>query len=117
MIAVLFEVHPKPGCEVEYLDLAAELKPLLEEIDGFISVERFRSVNRESKILSLSFWRDEEAVVKWREVHEHRRAQAQGAFVLFADYRIRVFKMDLMRDYGMTDRAQAPQEISNVWTL
>jgi heme-degrading monooxygenase HmoA len=111
MIAVLFEVYPKPGCEGGYLDLAAALKPLVENVDGFISVERFRSVNPEGKILSLSFWRDENAVVKWREVYEHRIAQMKGAFELFENYRIRVFNVDLIRDYGMTERLQAPQQL------
>jgi heme-degrading monooxygenase HmoA len=112
MIAVLFEVYPKPGCEGGYLDLATALKPLLEKVDGFISVERFRSVNPEGKVLSLSFWRDENAVVKWREVYEHRMAQMKGAFELFENYRIRVFNVDLVRDYGMAERSQAPQQLS-----
>jgi heme-degrading monooxygenase HmoA len=111
MIAVLFEVYPKPGCEAGYLDLAAALRPLVEKVDGFISVERFRSVNPEGKILSLSFWRDENAVVKWREVYAHRIAQMKGAFELFENYRIRVFNVDLIRDYGMTERLQAPQQL------
>ncbi len=111
MIAVLFEVHPKPGCEAAYLDLAAALKPLVEKVDGFISVERFRSVNPEGKILSLSLWRDENAVVRWREVYEHGIAQRKGAFELFENYRIRVFNIDLVRDYGMTERSQAPQQL------
>jgi heme-degrading monooxygenase HmoA len=111
MIAVLFEVYPKAGCEGEYLDAAAILRPLVEKVDGFISVERFRGVNPEGKILSLSFWRDENAVVKWREVYEHRIAQMKGAFELFENYRIRVFNVDLIRDYGMTERSQAPQQL------
>jgi heme-degrading monooxygenase HmoA len=111
MIAVLFEVYPKPGCEAGYLDLAAALRPLVEKVDGFISVERFRSVSPEGKVLSLSFWRDENAVVKWREVYEHRIAQMKGAFELFENYRIRVFNVDLIRDYGMTERFQAPQQL------
>lgn len=112
MVAVLFEVQPKPGCEGEYLDLAAALKPLVEKIDGFISVERFRSVNQEGKILSLSFWRDESAVAKWREVYEHKTAQRKGAFELFENYRLRVLQVDPIRDYGMTERAQAPQQLN-----
>jgi len=93
------------------LDLAAALKPLVERVDGFISVEQFRSVSPEGKILSLSFWRDESAVVKWREVYEHRIAQMKGAFELFENYRIRIFNVDLIRDYGMTERSQAPQQL------
>ena len=112
MIAVLFEVYSKAGCEDEYLDVAALLRPLVEKVDGFISVERFRSVNPEGKVLSLSFWRDENAVVRWREVYEHRMAQMKGAFELFENYRIRVFNVDLIRDYGMAERSQAPQPLS-----
>jgi len=114
MIAVLFEVYFKPGAEAEYLDIAAELKPLVENIDGFISVERFRSVLTEGKILSLSFWRDEQAVLKWREQYEHHKAQEAGRFRLFADYRIRVLNVENMRDYGLKERAQAPQQWNDV---
>lgn len=111
MIAVLFEVYSKSEtAESQYLATAAELRPLLEKIDGFISVERFRGVTSEGKILSLSFWRDEQAVAEWREVYEHRCAQEKGRLELFAKYRIRVFKADLLRDYGHTERAQAPQQ-------
>jgi heme-degrading monooxygenase HmoA len=112
MVAVIFEVHPKPGCESEYLDIASALRPHLESIDGFISVERFRSVNPEGKILSISFWRDDDAVKQWREAFEHRLAQMKGAFELFENYRIRVFNVDLIRDYGMALRSQAPQTLS-----
>ena len=114
MVAVLFEVQAKPGCEEEYLNLAAALKPLVVKIDGFISVERFRSLNQEGKILSLSFWRDEDAVAKWREVYEHKLAQRKGAFELFKNYRLRVFEVDPIRDYGLTERAEAPQELAQL---
>lgn len=117
MIAVLFEIDPKPGCEGEYLNLAAALKPLVEKIDGFISVERFRSVSQEGKILSLSFWRDHNAVVQWREVYEHKIAQRKGALELFENYRLRVFNVDLIRDYGMTERDEAPQRLSQLPAL
>ena len=108
MIAVLFEVYSKSEtAESQYLEIAAELRPLLDKIDGFISVERFRGVTSEGKILSLSFWRDEQAVAKWREVYEHRCAQAKGRLELFAKYRIRVFTAELLRDYGLMERAEA----------
>ena len=118
MIAVLFEVYPKSeAAEAHYFDIAAELRPLLDKIDGFISVERFRGVTSEGKVLSLSFWRDEQAVATWREVYEHRCAQAKGRVELFAKYRIRVFNAELLRDYSSTERAQAPQQWNDVPTL
>ena len=107
MFAVIFEVQPKAGRAQDYLDLAAALRPELEKIDGFISVERFQSVTTDGKILSLSFWRDAAAVQRWREHDRHRRAQARGREEIFADYRISV--VEVARQYGMHDRAQAPQ--------
>ncbi len=108
MIAVIFEVEPKAGCRDAYLDLAAELKPLLADIDGFISVERFESLTTPGKVLSLSIWRDGEAVQQWRAVAEHRVAQARGRNELFANYRLRV--AGVLRDYGMDQREQAPAD-------
>ncbi len=108
MIAVIFEVEPAEGCREAYLDLAGELKPLLSDIDGFISVERFESLTQPGKILSLSVWRDEEAVRQWRAVAEHRVAQARGRGELFANYRLRV--AGVIRDYGMHEREQAPAD-------
>ena len=108
MIAVIFEVVPAPGRKQEYLDLAAALRPELEKIDGFISVERFASLTNEGKILSLSFFRDEAAVLAWRNLDVHRTAQARGRGGVFSDYRLRVAAV--MRDYGMTERAQAPPD-------
>jgi heme-degrading monooxygenase HmoA len=108
MLAVIFEVIPAPGRREEYLDLAAQLRPELEKIDGFISVERFASLTNENKLLSLSFWRDEEAVSRWRNLAGHREAQARGRSGVFADYRLRI--TSVVRDYGMTDRAGAPQD-------
>ena len=108
MLAVIFEVVPAPGRKQEYLELAAELRPELEKIDGFISVERFASLTDGSKLLSLSFWRDEEAVQRWRNLACHREAQARGRSSVFADYRLRI--ASVLRDYGMTDRAEAPQD-------
>jgi len=108
MLAVIFEVIPAPDRREEYLDLAAQLRPELEKIDGFISVERFASLTNENKILSLSFWRDEEAVRRWRNLAGHREAQTRGRSGVFADYRLRI--ASVVRDYGMTDRAEAPQD-------
>lgn len=106
MFAVIFEVQPKPGRKQEYLDIAAALRAELERIDGFISVERFESLTSQGKILSLSFWRDGDAVRRWREQERHRRAQAKGRSDIFADYRITV--AEVARQYGLNDRAQAP---------
>jgi heme-degrading monooxygenase HmoA len=108
MIAVIFEVWPKPEHKTEYLDLAAELRPILETIDGFISVERFESLTEKGKILSLSFFRDEAAVAAWRNVSEHRRTQGKGRATIFKNYRLRI--AGVIRDYGMNDRAQAPKD-------
>ena len=108
MIAVIFEVIPAPGRKQEYLDLAAALRPALEKQDGFISIERFVSLSNEDKVLSLSYWRDEEAVRSWRCVDGHRLAQARGRNGVFADYRLRV--AGVLRDYGMNERAQAPAD-------
>ena len=108
MIAVIFEVTPAPGMTQEYLDLAATLRPELERFDGFVSIERFASLTTEGKILSVSFWRDEDAVKRWRNVEQHRMAQARGRGGVFVDYRLRVAKV--IRDYGMHERAQAPED-------
>ena len=108
MIAVIFEVTPAQGRVQEYLDLAAALKPELEKTDGFISIERFASLATEGKILSLSFWRDEESVKRWRNVEQHRTAQARGRAGIFADYRIRV--ANVMRDYTLHERAEVPED-------
>jgi heme-degrading monooxygenase HmoA len=108
MIAVIFEVQPAEGRRGEYLDIAADLRPLLDRIDGFISIERFESLSRPGRILSLSFWRDERAVEQWRGLGEHRGAQMRGRAEVFADYRLRV--ASVLRDYGMTERDQAPRD-------
>jgi heme-degrading monooxygenase HmoA len=112
MIAVIFEVFPAAGKKQEYLDIAADLKPELEKIDGFISIERFSSLVQEGKILSLSFWRDEEAVKQWRNLQTHRLAQEKGRGGVFSDYRLRVATVD--RDYGMLEREQAPVDSKKV---
>lgn len=108
MIAIIFESKPHPDQRERYLDAAARLKPLLAGIDGFISVERFESLAEPGKILSLSFWRDEAAVEKWRQLEEHRRIQAAGRNSIFADYRLRV--AHVVRDYGLNEREQAPAD-------
>ena len=108
MIAVIFEVRPNPGQQQKYLDAAASLKPLLAEVDGFISIERFQSLSEPQKLLSLSFWRDEEAVRRWRELEAHRGVQAAGRASIFADYRLRV--ASVLRDYGMNEREEAPAD-------
>src|ERR1700741_2844087 len=111
MIAVIFEVWPKPEGKQEYLDIAASLRPLLDGIDGFISIERFESLSEPGKLLSLSFWRDEEAVARWRTMEQHRAAQAKGRARIFDDYRLRI--AEVSRDYGKADRAQAPLDSHN----
>lgn len=108
MIAVLFEVQPRPGAYRQYLDMAAALRLELEKIDGFISIERFESLSIPGKLLSLSFWRDEEAVRRWRNLESHREAQAMGRAGMFDDYRLRIGMV--MRDYGLSERTQAPAD-------
>ena len=108
MIAVIFAVEPRAGRRDDYLGAAAELRPQLEQADGFVSIERFESLTHPGKILSLSFWRDEAAVERWRNVEEHRRAQSAGRAGIFADYRLRVAQV--LRDYGMNERAEAPKD-------
>ncbi|HXZ52719.1 MAG TPA: antibiotic biosynthesis monooxygenase [Burkholderiales bacterium] len=108
MIAVIFEFAPAPGRKQEYLDLAAALAPQLERADGFVSIERFESITRPGHFVSLSFWRDEEAVRKWRNLEQHRAAQAQGRAGIFAGYRLRVAAV--LRDYGREARTEAPAD-------
>jgi heme-degrading monooxygenase HmoA len=108
MHAVIFEVWPKDESRQEYLDIAAALKPTLEKMDGFISIERFQSLTDPSKILSLSFWRDDAAIAGWRQVESHRMAQAKGRGEIFRDYRLRI--AGVIRDYGMQERDEAPQD-------
>jgi len=108
MIAVIFEGIAQDDRKQAYLDTAARLRPLLEHIDGFVSIERFQSLTTPGKVLSLSFWRDEEAVRQWRNVTEHREAQRAGRQSIFADYRLRV--AHVMRDYGKNERRKAPDD-------
>jgi heme-degrading monooxygenase HmoA len=112
MIAVIFEVMPQEGKKQEYLDIAAYLKSTLVSIDGFISIERFQSLTDPGKILSLSFWRDEEAVKQWRNLEIHRDAQSKGRAYVFKDYHLRI--ANVVRDYGMFDRAEAPADSKQI---
>jgi heme-degrading monooxygenase HmoA len=108
MIAVIFEVVPAEGRRADYLDIAATMRPMLSQIDGFISVERFQSLSDPKKLLSLSFFRDEDAIAQWRNLTAHRGAQAKGRSGIFDDYRLRI--AHVMRDYGLHDRDQAPAD-------
>jgi heme-degrading monooxygenase HmoA len=108
MIAVIFEVLPRPGRREDYLSIAADLRPLLDGIEGFVSIERFESLTEPGNVLSLSFWRDEAAVAAWRSLDEHRAAQSAGRGGVFQDYRLRVAQV--LRDYGMTQRVEAPAD-------
>lgn len=112
MIAVIFEVEPAEGRKAEYLDIAAEMRPIVEEVEGFISVERFQSLTDPAKLLSISFFEDEAALDRWRQLAAHRRAQAKGRAGIFRDYRLRV--ASVIRDYGMFDRAEAPEDSRKV---
>lgn len=109
MIAVIFEVWPAEGQRQNYLDIASQLRPLLDQIDGFISIERFESLSTPGKLLSLSFWRDEAAVAQWRNLELHRAAQARGRTDVFHDYRLRVAVV--LRGYGMFQRDEVPGDI------
>jgi heme-degrading monooxygenase HmoA len=111
MMAVIFEVWPAAGRKDEYLQLAAALRAEVEQIDGFLSVERFESLYEDGKLLSLQFWRDDTAITRWRNHLDHRRAQAMGRGGLFADYRLRV--AEVVRDYGPHHRSQAPADLAS----
>lgn len=108
MIAVIFEVIPHADRKQAYLDMAARMRPLVEEIDGFLSVERFQSLTDSDKLLSISFFRDEAALDQWRALTQHRAAQAAGRSEYFSDYRLRV--AHVLRDYGMDARDEAPAD-------
>ncbi len=108
MIAVVFEVWPAEGRRDHYLDLAAALRGELMAMDGFLSIERFESLSEPGKLLSLSFWRDEAAIQAWRNRPSHRSTQAKGRGGVFSDYRLRI--AGVVRDYGMTERAEAPTD-------
>jgi heme-degrading monooxygenase HmoA len=108
MIAVIFEVIPSEGKKAEYLEIASQLRPELDKIDGFISIERFQSLNDPEKVLSLSFWKDEESIQQWRSLEMHRWAQSKGRDGIFKDYHLRI--AEVKRDYGMFDRNEAPTD-------
>ena len=107
MIAVIFEVKIQAGKQDEYLQIATKLREHLVNVDGFISIERFASLSEEGKICSLSFWKDEASIKRWREFDMHRLAQEKGNTEIFADFKIRV--AEVVRDYGMNDRREAPE--------
>lgn len=113
MYVVVFQVKPKPGKAQQYLDIAAKLRPELDTIDGFISIERFESVYEPGKYVSLSFWRDEDAIRAWRGHVGHQLAQRKGRDEIFEDYRLSV--AEVVRDYGMLEREQAPPPIEPYW--
>lgn len=108
MVAVIFEAVPAEEKWDEYLNIAASLRPELSKIEGFISIERFQSITNPGKVLSLSFWKDEESIRQWRNTELHRMAQKKGRSSVFSDYRLRVAMVQ--RDYGMADRAQVPTD-------
>ena len=108
MIAVIFEFRADPAQRTTYLELARRMSRFVEDADGFLGIERFQSLEDEHRVLSLSFWRDEEAVTAWRNTVAHREAQARGRAGIFRDYRLRV--AHVVRDYGLDDRAQAPAD-------
>jgi heme-degrading monooxygenase HmoA len=108
MIAVIFEVWPNEEHRGAYLDWAARLRPELERMEGFLSIERFESLTNRGQLLSHSFWRDEECLARWRQLEAHRAAQAAGRKTMFRDYHLRI--ASVIRDYGLEDRAQAPED-------
>lgn len=108
MIAVIFEVMPHPDQKSAYLDIAAQMRPIVDQVDGFVSVERFQSLTNPDKLLLLSFFRDEAAVEEWRTLTKHRSTQKAGRSGIFTDYHLRI--AHIIRDYGMFDRAEAPED-------
>jgi len=108
VIAVIFEFTPKEGRFADYKALAEGLADDVRQSEGFISIERFESISNKGKFVSLSFWRDEEAVRKWRNLQKHREAQRQGRGEIFGSYRLRVAQV--LRDYSMDERAQTPKD-------
>ena len=112
MIAVIFEAWPRTDQYQRYLDLAAELRPLLADLEGFISIERFQSLSEPGKLLSLSFWRDEDSIQRWRQLEQHRMAQAAGRTQVFEAYRLRI--AHVLRDYSLTERSEAPADSRKV---
>jgi heme-degrading monooxygenase HmoA len=112
MIAVIFEVRPHPEHREGYLDWAAKLRPELEKMEGFLSIERFQSLTDPDKILSLQFWRDDACLAAWRNLEAHRAALAAGRGTMFREYRLSIAQV--VRRYGMDDREQAPADSRRV---
>lgn len=112
MLAVIFEFEPEAERRQDYLDFAAALGSELEHIDGFISIERFESLSSPGRLLSISFWRDEDAIARWRGLESHRAAQAASRDGIMRDYRLRVAQV--IRDYGMQSRAEAPEDSRSI---
>jgi heme-degrading monooxygenase HmoA len=108
MIAVIFEFTAAEGRFADYKALAEGLGEEVRKFDGFLSIERFQSISDPKRFVSLSFWRDEEAVRNWRNVHKHREAQAKGRGGIFSGYRLRICQV--IRDYGMNERGEAPRD-------
>jgi len=108
MIAVIFEFTPAEGRFPDYMALVDTLRADLAEAEGFISLERFESISHKGKFVSLQFWRDEESVRKWRNLQKHREAQKKGRGGIFESYRLRIAQV--LRDYTMDERAQAPKD-------
>lgn len=106
MIAVIFESWPEAIHQNEYQDMVKQLRVELQKIKGFISIEKYESATHPGKILSLSFFEDEESIAEWRNVTLHRQAQSQGRALFYRDYRIRI--AHVMRDYSLAERSQAP---------
>lgn len=108
MIAVIFEFTAADGRFADYKQLAEGLNEEVRRFDGFISIERFQSISDPARFVSISFWRDEDAVRRWRNVQKHREAQAKGRRGIFSSYRLRV--CSVIRDYGMKERGEAPED-------
>jgi heme-degrading monooxygenase HmoA len=108
MIAVIFEFTAADGRFADYKQLADGLGEEVRRFDGFISIERFQGISDPARFVSLSFWRDEEAVRRWRNVQKHREAQAKGRRGIFSSYRLRI--CSVLRDYGMHERGEAPKD-------
>ena len=115
MVIVLFEVTVKPGKMEDYLKMAASLKDSIANAEGFIRSERFSSLSTEGKLLSLSVWKDEESVEKWRNLAAHRMCQKHGRMHDFMDYKITV--VTPLRSYSMTDRQDAPADSNQYFEI
>ena len=112
MVAVIFEFTPAEGRFGDYMKLVDTLREDLARADGFISLERFESISSKGKFVSLQFWRDEEALRKWRNLEKHRAAQLEGRAGIFSSYTLRIAQV--VRDYTMDKRDQAPADSREV---